>query len=69
MLSTMFTYLLTYNKGVSVVVTIRVRVQELCESQSAHPGLPIPNSSYDLCGCKATLNLSNKGGWKSAALL
>ena len=52
-----------------MVVTIRVRVQELCESQSGHPGLPIPNSSYDLCGCKATLNLSNKGGWKSAALL
>ena len=29
------------------------RVQELCESRSGRPGLPVPNSR---CGHKATLN-------------
>ena len=33
-----------------------VRAQELCESRGSHPGLPIPNSPYSLCGHKATLN-------------
>ena len=32
------------------------RVQELCESRGGHPGLPVPNSPYGLCGHKATLN-------------
>ena len=31
-------------------------VQELCESQSGLPGLPVPSSPYGLCGRKATLN-------------
>ena len=30
---------------------------ELCESGGGRPGLPVPNSPYGLCGCKATLNL------------
>ena len=30
--------------------------QELCESRCGRRGLPVPNSPYDLCGCKATLN-------------
>ena len=30
------------------------RSQELCESQSGRPGLPVPNSPYGFCGCKAT---------------
>ena len=33
-----------------------VRAQELCESRGGRPGLPVPNSPYDLCGRKATLN-------------
>ena len=32
------------------------RAQELCESRGGRPGLPVPNSPYGLCGCKATLN-------------
>ena len=32
------------------------RTQELCESRGGRPGLPVPNSPYGLCGCKATLN-------------
>ena len=34
----------------------RGRVQELCESRGGRPGLLAPNSSYGLCGRKATLN-------------
>ena len=34
----------------------RDRAQELCESRGGHPGLPVPNSPYGLCGRKATLN-------------
>ena len=30
--------------------------QEVCESRGEHPGLPVPNILYDLCGRKATLN-------------
>ena len=32
----------------------RVSAQELCESRGGHPGLPVPNSPYGLCGRKAT---------------
>ena len=32
------------------------RARELCESRGGRPGLPVPNSPYGLCGCKATLN-------------
>ena len=35
-----------------------VRAQELCESRGGRPGLPVANSSYGLCGLKATLNLN-----------
>ena len=30
--------------------------QELCESRCGRRGIPVPNSPYDLCGRKATLN-------------
>ena len=33
------------------------QAQELCESRGGRPGLPVPNSPYDLCGRKAILNL------------
>ena len=33
-----------------------VRAQELCESGGGHPGLPVPNSQYGLCGRQTTLN-------------
>ena len=29
------------------------KIQELCESQSGCPGLPVPNNPYGLCGIKA----------------
>ena len=29
---------------------------ELCERRGGHPGLPVPNSPYGLCGRKAALN-------------
>ena len=29
------------------------RAQQLCESRGGRPGLPVPNSPYDLCGRKA----------------
>ena len=32
--------------------------KELCESRGGHPGLPVHNSPYGLCGHKATLKLS-----------
>ena len=35
---------------------LTLRAQELCESRSGRPGLPVPNSPYGLCGRKATLN-------------
>ena len=31
---------------------------DLRESRGGHPGLPVPNSPYDLCGRKATLSLN-----------
>ena len=33
-----------------------IKDQELCESGSGHPGLPVPNGPYGQCGRKATLN-------------
>ena len=36
------------------VRTSRVRAQELCETRSGRPGLPVPNSPYGLRGRKAT---------------
>ena len=38
------------------IIRERGRVQELCESRGGRPGLLAPNSSYGLCGRKATLN-------------
>ena len=32
------------------------RTQKLCGSRDGRPGLPVPSSSYGLCGRKATLN-------------
>ena len=37
-----------------------LRAQELREIRRGRPGLPVPNSPYGLCGCKATLNSSNR---------
>ena len=34
------------------------RAQELCESQGGRFGLPVPNSMYHLCACKATLKIT-----------
>ena len=34
------------------------RIQELCESRGARPGLPVPNSPYGLYGRKTTLNFN-----------
>ena len=30
------------------------KAQELCESRSGCPGLPVPNKPDGFCGCKAT---------------
>ena len=35
--------------------------QELCENRGGRPGVPVPNSPYGLCGCKATLNSLVRG--------
>ena len=32
------------------------RAEELCESRSGRPGLPVRNSPYGLCGRNAALN-------------
>ena len=32
------------------------RVQQLCERRGGRPGFSVPNSPYDLCGRKATLD-------------
>ena len=32
-----------------------IRAQELCESRGGRPGLPVPNSPYDLCGLKSNI--------------
>ena len=31
------------------------RAQAVCEGPGGHPGLPVPNSPYGLCGREATL--------------
>ena len=36
--------------------TVLLQSSELCGSRGGRPGLPIPNSSYGICGRKATLN-------------
>ena len=36
--------------------TLKNRPQETRESGGGHPGLPVPNRPYGLCGRKATLN-------------
>ena len=36
------------------------RAQELCESRSGRPGLPVPNKPYSLCGRQATLKQKQK---------
>ena len=41
-------------------LTGKLRAQELCESRDGRPGLPVPNSSYGLCGRKAVLNLKQR---------
>ena len=33
------------------------RAQDVSENHGGHPGLPVPNSMYSLCGHKAPLNL------------
>ena len=39
----------------------------MCESRGGRPGLPVPpNSPYDLCGRKATLNLNKNDSPHSA---
>ena len=48
--------------NVSVNCT-RARAQELCESRSGRPGLPVPNKPYGFCGHKATLNLHEGYMW------
>ena len=36
-----------------LVFSKQVRAQGLCESRGGRPGLPVPNSTYGLCGRKA----------------
>ena len=36
------------------------RAQEPCENRDGHPGLPVPDTPYDLCGRKATVNLNTR---------
>ena len=55
---------------IATATIFNFRAQQLCESRGGRPGLPVPNSPYDLCGRKATLNLNsykqNSGAvWKS----
>ena len=58
------------DESIAVVQKLQVsqldsRAQELCESWGGCPGLPIPNSPYDLCWCKATFEeagLMHAGG-------
>ena len=42
-----------------------VRAQELCDSRGGRPGLPVLNSPYGLCGCKATLNFNLRTEFRS----
>ena len=36
-----------------------VRAQKLCERRGGRPGLPVPKSSYGLCGRTVTLNVQS----------
>ena len=47
-------------KKVEALLTVKFRAQELCESGSGRPGLPVVNSPYGLCGRKTTLNFTVK---------
>ena len=38
------------------------RAQELCESPGGRPGVPVPDSHYDLCGRKETFEEEGGGG-------
>ena len=40
--------------------TYASELKELCESRGGRPVLPVPNSSYGVCGCIATLNLNQR---------
>ena len=40
--------------------SFRSRVQELCKGRGGRPGLPVPNSPYDLCGRKEILNSNSE---------
>ena len=44
-----------YTEKEKLTSTILLRALELCESRGGHPGLPVPNSPYGLCGRKAKL--------------
>ena len=37
-----------------------IRAHELCERWGGHPGLPVPNSLYGLCGPKARMKKKEK---------
>ena len=41
--------------------SLRVRVQDLCESRGGHPGLPVPNSLHGLSGRKSSLKKKSLG--------
>ena len=41
-------------KAVGWGLGIGGRAQEMCECPGGRPGVPIPNSHYDLCGRKET---------------
>ena len=44
--------------GRKATLNLNRKAQELCESRGGRPGLPpVPDSSYGLCGRKASLNL------------
>ena len=49
---------MTVISGQNTLNFCQIKAQELCESRGDRPGLPVPNSPYDLCGRKATLNLN-----------
>ena len=38
------------------------RAQELCEGRGERPGLPAPNSPYDLCGRQSNIKLQESRG-------
>ena len=42
----------------TLLCRLNFRAQELCESRGGRTRLPVPNSSYGLCGRKPILNLN-----------